>query len=71
MPCGFSSIVTAHVVEIIRKGALPDPTEVPAALRQAAAAAQLMALREPRPTGFPLLFSSDMRLIVSGGLISG
>ena len=63
MPCGFSSIVAAHVVEIVRKGTLPDPSEVPEALRPAAAAAQRMVLREPRPAGFPLLFSSDMRLI--------
>lgn len=63
MRCGFSSTATAHVVEIIRKGTLPDPSEVPAALRQAAAAALGMTLREPRPVGFPLLFSSDMRLI--------
>jgi site-specific recombinase XerD len=55
--------VTAHVVEIIRKGTLPDPSEVPAALRQAAAAALVMTLREPRPVGFPLLFSSDLKLI--------
>jgi integrase/recombinase XerD len=63
MPCGFSSIVAGHVVEIVRKGTLPDPSEVPAALHAAAAAAQRMVLREPRPAGFPLLFSSDMRLI--------
>jgi len=63
MPCGFSSTATAQVVEIIRKGTLPAPSEVPAALRQAAAEAQRMALREPRPAGFPLLFCSDMRLI--------
>jgi site-specific recombinase XerD len=53
----------ARVVEMIRKGTLPDPSEVPAALRQAAAEALSVTLREPRPAGFPLLFSSDMRLI--------
>lgn len=52
-----------HVVEIIRKGTLPDPSEVPAALRQSAAAALSMTLREARPAGFPLLFSSDLKLI--------
>jgi len=51
------------VVEIIRKGVLPKPPEVPAALREAASAALRMTLREPRPEGFPLLFSSDMRLL--------
>ena len=51
------------MVEIIRKGALPPPGEVPEVLREAATAALNMTLREPRPVGFPLLFSSDMRLI--------
>lgn len=51
------------MVEIIRKGELPRPEEVPQALRGAAAAAFRMTLREPRPVGFPLLFSSDMQLI--------
>lgn len=51
------------MVEIIRKGKLPQPDEVPAALRQAAAAALRMTLREPRPEGFPLLFSSGMQLL--------
>jgi site-specific recombinase XerD len=51
------------VVEIIRKGKLPRPEEVPVELRAAAAAAFNITLREPRPAGFPLLFSSDMRLI--------
>jgi site-specific recombinase XerD len=36
---------------------------VPAALRTAAATALTMPLREPRPAGFPLLFTSDMQLI--------
>jgi site-specific recombinase XerD len=36
---------------------------VPEGLREAATAALKMTLREPRPIGFPLLFSSDMRLI--------
>jgi integrase/recombinase XerD len=51
------------MVEIIRKGELPQPDEVPAALRAAAAAALTMTVREPRPAGFPLLFSSDLQLI--------
>jgi integrase/recombinase XerD len=55
--------VGTRVVEIIRKGALPPPEEVPEALREAATTALNMTLREPRPVGFPLLFSSDMRLI--------
>jgi len=51
------------MVEIIRKGELPRPEEVPAGLRAAAAAALKITLREPRSPGFPLLFSSDMKLI--------
>src|SRR5437016_3022967 len=51
------------MVEIIRKGPLPQPTEVPEALREAAGAALSMRLREPRPVGFPLLVSSQMQLI--------
>src|ERR1700738_2633633 len=51
------------MVEIIRKGQLPPPGDGPEALREAATAALNMTLREPRPVGFPLLFSSDMRLI--------
>jgi site-specific recombinase XerD len=51
------------MVQIIRKAVLPTPDEVPSRLRAAAAAAALITLREPRPAGFPLLFSRDMRLI--------
>jgi len=51
------------MVEIIRKGPLPQPEEVPEALREAAVEALRMTLREPRPVGFPLLFTSDMKLI--------
>ncbi len=51
------------MVEIIRKGALPQPSEVPEALREAATVALRMMLREPRPGGFPLLFDSNMQLI--------
>jgi integrase/recombinase XerD len=53
------------MVEIIRKGALPQPAEVPEALCDAARAALSMTLREPRPVGFPLLLSSQMQLIES------
>ena len=52
-----------NVVEIIRKGELPRAEEAPVALRRAAAAALGIALRGPRPTGFPLLLSAEMRLI--------
>jgi len=51
------------MVQIIRKGVLPTPDEVPSRLRVAAAAAASITLREPRPPGFPLLFSADMQLI--------
>ena len=51
------------MVEIVRKGQLPQPHEVPERLRAAAGLALGMALREPRPAGFPLLFTSDGRLI--------
>lgn len=51
------------MVEIIRKGVLPQPAEVPEHLGGAAAAAQTTPLREPRPAGFPLLFTSDMQII--------
>jgi integrase/recombinase XerD len=51
------------VVEIIRKGELPQPEHVPDGLREAAMAALRMSLREPRPVGFPLLFTVDMQLI--------
>lgn len=51
------------MVEILRKGSLPDSSEVMAGLREAAAAAAAIKLREPRPIGFPLLFNADMELI--------
>ncbi|MGO8856904.1 MAG: tyrosine-type recombinase/integrase [Steroidobacteraceae bacterium] len=51
------------MVQIIRKAALPLPGEVPSSLREAAAAAASITLREPRPVGFPLLFSGDMQII--------
>lgn len=51
------------MVWIIHKTDLPSPDEVPPSLRAAAVAALGMPLREPRPAGFPLLFTSDMQLI--------
>jgi site-specific recombinase XerD len=51
------------VVTIIHKSELPPPDEVPPSLRAAAVAALGMRVREPRPVGFPLLFTSDMQLI--------
>ena len=51
------------MVQIIRKSALPAPAEVPEPLRPAAAMAAMIPLREPRPIGFPLLFSEDLDLI--------
>jgi integrase len=51
------------MVQIIRKGALPRPEEVPPSLRAAAATAQSIKLREPRPVGFPLLFDAHSNLI--------
>ena len=51
------------MVRIIRKASLPDPTEVDARLRPAAEQAQSIVLREPRPVGFPLLFTGQWQLI--------
>ncbi len=51
------------MVHIIRKAALPSPSEVPEPLRAAAAQAATIRLREPRPAGFPLLFSADLELL--------
>jgi len=51
------------MVEIIRKGALPSAAQVPEAIRRAAEEAAQVRLREPRPIGFPLLFSSELELI--------
>jgi integrase/recombinase XerD len=51
------------VVRIIHRSELPQPDEVPLSLRAAAVAALGMRVREPRPVGFPLLFTSDMQLI--------
>jgi integrase/recombinase XerD len=51
------------LVQIILKAVLPAPSEVPSPQRSAAAAAPAVRLREPRPIGFPLLFSADLGLI--------
>jgi integrase/recombinase XerD len=51
------------VVWIIHKTDLPSPGEVPPSLRAAAAAALSTPVREPRPAGFPLLFSGEMQLV--------
>lgn len=51
------------MVEIIRKADLPQPSKVAPALRAAVIAAPDIVLREPRPVGFPLLFTRDMQLI--------
>ena len=51
------------MVQIIRKAALPLPGDVPESLREAAAVATTIRLREPRPPGFPLLFAGDLQLI--------
>ena len=51
------------MVQIVRKAALPDPFEVVERLAPAAAQAQITTLREPRPAGFPLLFTAQWQLI--------
>jgi site-specific recombinase XerD len=51
------------MVQLIRKSALPEPTEVPDGLREAAAAAPSVVLREARAAGFPLFFSAAMEII--------
>lgn len=51
------------MARIIYRTELPRPEEVPPALRAAAAEALATPLREPRPAGFPLLFTADMQLI--------
>ena len=51
------------MVQIVRKSNLPSPSEVTDSLRPAATRAPTVRLREPRPTGFPLLFTAEMELI--------
>ena len=51
------------MVQIIRKAQLPNPSDVVERLRPAATQAQSTMLREPRPAGFPLLFTAQWQLI--------
>jgi site-specific recombinase XerD len=51
------------MVEIIRKARLPRPEEVPPGLLAAATAASGIKVREPRPAGFALLFTSQMQML--------
>ncbi len=51
------------MVQIIRKAQLPNPSDVIEHLRPAAEQAHSMVLREPRPAGFPLLFTADLQMI--------
>jgi integrase len=51
------------MVQIIRKASLPNPAEVIERLRTAAEQAHAIVLREPRPAGFPLLFTGQWQLI--------
>ncbi|MFV2949465.1 tyrosine-type recombinase/integrase [Pseudomonas japonica] len=51
------------MVLILRKAVLPAPADVAEHLRPAAEQARTMTLREPRPEGFPLLFTADLKLI--------
>ena len=51
------------MVQVIRKAALPQVHEVPLGLRAVAAAAHTIALSEPRPFGFPLMFDASLELI--------
>ena len=53
------------MVQIIRKGQLPDPSDVIERLRPIATQAHAIALREPRPAGFPLFFTVDFQIIES------
>jgi len=49
--------------QIIRKASLPTPDEVAARTRAAAEQARAVTVREPRPSGFPLLFTRQWQLI--------
>lgn len=52
------------MVQIIRKASLPSSTDaIGRSVRAAAAQAHAVTLREPRPAGFPLLFTKQWRLI--------
>lgn len=51
------------MVWLIRKRTLPRPDELPAAIAHLAEEALRIELREPRPSGFPLMFSKDWELL--------
>ena len=51
------------MVQIIRKTSLPTADEVPGRAHDAAEQAAAVAVREPRPSGFPLLFTRHWQLI--------
>lgn len=51
------------MVQIIRKASLPIADEVPGRAHVAAEQAPAVAVREPRPSGFPLLFTKHWQLI--------
>lgn len=51
------------MVHIVRKSSLPGPAEVIDGLVPAATTAHSVTVREPRPAGFPLLFTAQWQLI--------
>jgi len=51
------------MVHIVRKSSLPGPAEVSEGLVPAAMAAHSVTVREPRPAGFPLMFTAQWQLI--------
>jgi site-specific recombinase XerD len=51
------------MVRIIRKAPLPDPSDVIESIVPVATQAHTVLLREPRPAGFPLLFTAQWQLI--------
>ena len=53
----------AAMVHIVRKSSLPGPAEVIEGLVPAAMAAHSVTVREPRPAGFPLMFTAQWQLI--------
>lgn len=51
------------MVHMVPKAVLPSPSSVLTRLKPAATMASCVALREPRPAGFPLLFTDSWQLI--------
>ena len=51
------------MVHMVSKAVLPSPSNVLARLKPAATMASCVALRGPRPAGFPLLFTDSWQLI--------